>query len=65
MPVSTQKLSIQGLGSPTWNKGKENETIVSASQDMIYTNKISVVDVTFDENSPVSLADRLFVFIFY
>jgi hypothetical protein len=51
--------SIQGLGSPTWNKGKENETIVSASQDMIYTNKISVVDVTFDENSPVSLADRL------
>ena len=52
--------SIQGLCSPTWNKGKENETIVSASQDMLYTNKKSVVlDVTFDENSPVSLADRL------
>jgi hypothetical protein len=57
--INRNSPSIQGLGSPTWNKGKENETIVSASQDMIYTNKKSVVDVTFDENSPVSLADRL------
>lgn len=53
----TSRPLIQGLSSPTWTKG--NETIVSASQDMIYTNKKSVVNVTFDENSPVSLADRL------